>query len=247
MQGLNTMLLGTWRYVEVYPYHSAEHTLTYEFQCNTLDYSSSGMVLVKQSMGRGRVYVTHVWAVMITDLSEDEEQIIDINLNFQCGLFKNKCCNDSWSTTLYVDGNHRYFAQASTQECSSAKSISKQKCSGDTYAPGKCSIQMTQYQKTSDLMRQNYHFNVEIRDNDGYVIRERALLNIPSGKTQSVGSLLPYTLEITAGSIDSDDVGFAYAGTRWTSSSTNPPDRCIFEDWKGSLRRGACTFTCDKK
>ena len=69
----------------------------------------------------------------------------------------------------------------------------------------------------------------------------------------SLDSKLPYTLDIKAGAVDKDEVGFAYAGTTWdsgTQGDINTVPRCnrgrqgSTNGYEGGNRKIDCWFTC---
>lgn len=104
------------------------------------------------------------------------------------------------------------------------------------YSPGWCVAHITQYQKP-DPSVDSYGLEVKVFDNN-----ENEIGSSPrGGPTASIGSKLPYTLEISTGAIDDDPVYLAYASDMWDSKST----RCSVGAYDSGSRNMDCGFPCD--
>ena len=62
----------------------------------------------------------------------------------------------------------------------------------------------------------------------------------PTGQGVDVDSRLPAVLILTAGSVDSDPIQFAYNGASWDSNSA----QCSVGDYDSGSRNLDCGFTC---
>jgi hypothetical protein len=63
---------------------------------------------------------------------------------------------------------------------------------------------------------------------------------VPSSQDVDMGSQLPYVLIIHTGDVDSDPVGFQYAGQAWTSADP----LCKAGKYDHGARQVDCTFNC---
>lgn len=80
------------------------------------------------------------------------------------------------------------------------------------YAPGWCGLHVVQHQKPNPAT-DSYTLNVSLKDDN-----ENEIGNAASGPTLSLGSKLPYTVEIQTHNVDADAVTFQYAGQSWDSN-----------------------------
>lgn len=120
-----------------------------------------------------------------------------------------------------------------------------------TYAKGWCGLHFVQHQipKTGG----KYGMSVLIRDANGepigqlgnpYTLGEDSTAAQLYKSGASVTSLLPYTLDVSVGSLDSDPVSFAYAGQTWDTGANNGAHACKVGKYDSNYRQGDCGFTC---
>ncbi|KAG7001301.1 hypothetical protein G7Y79_00032g066540 [Physcia stellaris] len=108
------------------------------------------------------------------------------------------------------------------------------------YARGYCGLHITQHQKNEFGVGRDYQFDIRLYDNNKVQIGGTNGLAIPSGQTRSLDSQLPYTLDITAGNVDRDQIGFAYAGQHWNTGS----GQCSLGGYDRGSRQADCGFSC---
>lgn len=108
------------------------------------------------------------------------------------------------------------------------------------YVSGWCGLHITQHQKNENGVGGDYTFDVRIKDSIQAEIGGTNGLAIPSLQTRSLASELPYTLDITAGSLDVDPITFGYAGQRWDTGS----GQCDLGPYVAGSRQGDCGFSC---
>lgn len=123
----------------------------------------------------------------------------------------------------------------------------KHTASGLAYLPGNCGVHVTQYQKNEGPAASNgaggtsnYRFDITIKDDNQIEIGQMLLADAPGGAGVGVTSGLPWVLIVTAGSVDSDPVQFAYAGLGWDSNS----GQCSVGDYDSGSRNMDCAFSC---
>ncbi|KAF2281228.1 uncharacterized protein EI97DRAFT_463594 [Westerdykella ornata] len=104
------------------------------------------------------------------------------------------------------------------------------------YAPGQCGIHVTHYQKP-DPVKDSYSLEIKLFDNNEVEIGASGRV----GPNYSLGSKLPYTVEVRTGAVDADPVRFAYAGFEWDSNSPN----CKTGAYDSGDRDMDCVFHCD--
>ncbi|KAH8157824.1 hypothetical protein CIB48_g10430 [Xylaria polymorpha] len=107
------------------------------------------------------------------------------------------------------------------------------------FAPGACGIHVTQWQKNENKVGGAYLFDVIIKDAIGAIVGGQNSLAIGDFNSGSVPSELPYVVVISTGSVDSDPVQFAYAGSHFSSSAG-----CSTGGYEGGNREMDCGFTC---
>lgn len=86
----------------------------------------------------------------------------------------------------------------------------------------------------------NYRFDIKIHDDQDELVGELDYADAPDGQGVNVDSALPDVLIITAESVDSDPVQFAYNGVSWDSSSS----QCKVGGYDSGSRNMDCGFTC---
>lgn len=186
--------------------------------------------------------IGQLYATLIGDSVPATTHAVSISIVFQCGLFINKCCVNSFFTQNYYGGNQVVTPHSEPIECVGAKDVSNQNC--DSFDPGWCGVHITQYQKNEGpgLDTENYRFDVILYDSDQELVGELELLSIPSGETQQVGSTLPYTFGVTAPDTDDDAVYMSYNGQSWGSNDQG--HQCNFGAYDSGTRNGDCGFSC---
>ncbi|KAH8165071.1 hypothetical protein CIB48_g3210 [Xylaria polymorpha] len=107
------------------------------------------------------------------------------------------------------------------------------------YVPGACGIHVTQWQKNENGVGGDYQYDIQIFDAVGEGIGGASRLDVADYQSGGVYSQLPYTLVVTSGAVDSDPVGFAYAGYVFSSSSG-----CSTGSYDGGNREMDCGFAC---
>ena len=111
------------------------------------------------------------------------------------------------------------------------------------YAPGRCGVHVTQYQKNEDFdPDSNYKFDITIFDNGGATIGEKFGAEAPTNVGVDVASELPFVLTVTAQAVDDDAVLFSYAGQNW--GSNDQAHQCNFGGYEDGNRDGDCSFDC---
>lgn len=110
------------------------------------------------------------------------------------------------------------------------------------YEPGQCGVHVKQYQKNEATVNPNpnYKFDITIYDALQHQIGQVLFADAPTAVGVDVDSLLPYVLIVTAGPVDSSNVGFAYAGANWDSSS----GQCSVGGYDSGSRQMDCGFAC---
>lgn len=108
------------------------------------------------------------------------------------------------------------------------------------YATGWCVAHITQYQKT-DPATDSYSVEVAIYDANENEIGSTGGA-VSSADTVSVTSALPWTLEVTTGSVDDDPVTFAYADQ--TRNSYDQSYASNFGAYDSGDRNGDTGFAC---
>ncbi|OTB07668.1 hypothetical protein M426DRAFT_317969 [Hypoxylon sp. CI-4A] len=107
------------------------------------------------------------------------------------------------------------------------------------FTSGQCGIHVVQYQKNENGVGENYKFDISIVDAQGTGIGQVLAQEIPDFQSASIPSQLPYTITVTAGSVDDDPVNFAYAGYAFSSSSG-----CSTGGYQNGNRDMDCGFSC---
>ncbi|KAI0101021.1 hypothetical protein GGR51DRAFT_575141 [Nemania sp. FL0031] len=107
------------------------------------------------------------------------------------------------------------------------------------YVSGACGIHVTQWQKNENGVGAAYQYDVIIKDAIGESVGGASRLAIGDFQASTVFSQLPYGLVITSGAVDSDPVGFAYAGYQFSSSVG-----CSTGAYDGGNREMDCGITC---
>ncbi|KAI1174314.1 hypothetical protein F4777DRAFT_554623 [Nemania sp. FL0916] len=107
------------------------------------------------------------------------------------------------------------------------------------YVPGQCTMHVTQYQKNENGVGGAYQFDVRIMDAIGALVGGVNRLSVIDFASASVSSELPYQVVISVGSVDSDEVRFAYAGAAFSSSSG-----CSTGGYEDGNRDMDCGFPC---
>ncbi|KAI2629217.1 hypothetical protein GGS26DRAFT_591886 [Hypomontagnella submonticulosa] len=107
------------------------------------------------------------------------------------------------------------------------------------YSGGQCGIHVTQYQKNENGVGSAYQFTVQIKDAIGDIIGGVDRQAIADRSSFGISSQLPAVLIVTAGSVDSDPVSFAYNGQSWSSSSG-----CSTGGYENGNREMDCGFAC---
>ncbi len=105
------------------------------------------------------------------------------------------------------------------------------------YVPGQCGVHITQYQKPVPGV-DPYTFDAGIDDYAAIPIGE--IKGLATFEPFQVTSLLPWTLVITPGHLDSDPIRFSYADQHWDSNSA----QCKFGGYENGNREGDCGFQC---
>ncbi|KAI6085697.1 hypothetical protein F4821DRAFT_260609 [Hypoxylon rubiginosum] len=111
------------------------------------------------------------------------------------------------------------------------------------FVSGQCGIHVTQFQKNENGVGSEYQFTVQIKDAvgdgiggvKGQAIADRTSFDILPGPSNE----LPAKLTLTAGSVDSDPITFAYNGQSWSSSSG-----CSTGGYQNGNREMDCGFAC---
>ncbi|KAI1367674.1 hypothetical protein F5Y08DRAFT_336464 [Xylaria arbuscula] len=105
---------------------------------------------------------------------------------------------------------------------------------------GACGVHVTQWQKHENGVGSNYKYDITIKDAIGAIIGGVSHEPIADYTAHDITSdVLPYTLGVTSGGIDSDPVIFAYRGYHFSSSSG-----CSTGGYGGGNRDMDCGFTC---
>ncbi|KAI4139973.1 MAG: hypothetical protein L6R39_006023 [Caloplaca ligustica] len=116
------------------------------------------------------------------------------------------------------------------------------------YAPGSCGVHVTQYQKKDPAADPktnedgDYHLDVRIFDNNQDLIGEVKGARALAGQAVNEDSKLPWVLLVTAQSVDSDPVLFAYSDQHWAYADV--AHNCNFGKFSGGDRDGDCGFQC---
>lgn len=98
---------------------------------------------------------------------------------------------------------------------------------------------MVQHQKPNPAT-DPYTFDITVKDAAGAVIGGSSGQVGLEGQAINQASQLPYVLLVTAGGVDADPVGFAYAGANWDSTS----GVCGSGAYDSGSRSMDCGFTC---
>ncbi|KAF2727347.1 hypothetical protein EJ04DRAFT_595306 [Polyplosphaeria fusca] len=111
------------------------------------------------------------------------------------------------------------------------------------YYPGRCDVNITQYQKNQPDTNPNptYHLDITITDAQDETIGKLQFADAPDGQDVNAESRLPDPLVVKTGANDDDELLFEYEGQSWGS---NNQDNCIFGTFNGGVRNGDCSFTC---
>lgn len=107
--------------------------------------------------------------------------------------------------------------------------ITKQRTENKQYQKNEGNSASNGNKATSD-----YRFTILLRDDQHELVGELDYAGV------EVDGALPEVLIVTAGSVDSDPVSFAYGGQTWTSSDS----QCSIGDYNGGSRQMDCGFTC---
>ena len=107
------------------------------------------------------------------------------------------------------------------------------------YVGGQCGIHVVQYQKNENGVGGQYQFDVQIKDGVGAILGGVRGKAVADRSSIGITSQLPKVLILTAGSVDSDPVSFAYNGQTWSSSSG-----CSTGRYDSGNRDMDCGFTC---
>lgn len=114
-----------------------------------------------------------------------------------------------------------------------------------TYAPGWCTMHITQFQRNEDGIGANFAFSVLMYDAKGTAIGQVTQQPVDStSRALDMDSNLPYVLVINTGGADTSPLNFMYAGETWTDGDAT---HCKFGDYSGGSRQGDCGFTCAAK
>ncbi|KAF4464471.1 hypothetical protein FALBO_8699 [Fusarium albosuccineum] len=104
-----------------------EHYVDWDFHCETVLYSSTGMSLANHHMEKGHISPgVNGYAYLDATLVQDPAkplQNVRVAATFNCWLFSNKCCTDSMWTLLFIDGEEAVFPAPSTAECNGGKQV----------------------------------------------------------------------------------------------------------------------------
>lgn len=111
-----------------------------------------------------------------------------------------------------------------------------------SYVPGFCTVHVVQYQKNEPTVNPNpdYKFDITMKDYDQNQIGQLLSADAPGAVGVDVDSQLPYVLIVTAGTVDSDPVSFAYAGEIWDSDGSS----CGATAYGSGTRQINCSFGC---
>ncbi len=113
--------------------------------------------------------------------------------------------------------------------------ITKQKTENKQYQKNEGNSASNGNKATSD-----YRFTILLKDDQHELVGELDYADAPAKVGVEVDSALPEVLIVTAGSIDSDPISFAYGGQTWTSSDS----QCSIGDCNGGSRQMDCGFRC---
>ncbi|TGJ81380.1 hypothetical protein E0Z10_g7384 [Xylaria hypoxylon] len=111
------------------------------------------------------------------------------------------------------------------------------------YAPGKCYMHVTQWQKNENGVGSDYQYDVRLKDAILGPIGGVNRLAVPYSESRRVvggkDSELPYDMIITSGAVDKNPVQFAYAGQYFSSSKG-----CSTGGYENGNRDMDCSFRC---
>lgn len=110
------------------------------------------------------------------------------------------------------------------------------------YEPGQCGVHVKQYQKNeaNSNLNPDYQFDITVKDALQAQIGQVLSADAPGGVAVNVDSALPSVLLVTAGNVDSDPVGYAYAGAVWDSNA----GQCSVGEYDSGSRQIDCGFAC---
>ena len=116
--------------------------------------------------------------------------------------------------------------------------------SAGAYAPGRCGVHVTQYQKNEPKSNPtgDYKFDITIKDAKGATIGTNYGAVAKNGVGVGVTGKLPWVLVVTAQSVDHDAVLFNYSDQAW--GSNDQEHHCNFGGYENGNRDGDCEFNC---
>ncbi|KAH7072737.1 hypothetical protein BKA63DRAFT_534445 [Paraphoma chrysanthemicola] len=192
-------------------------------------------------------YVNNSMEIPVNDLALQYQNYQDCSESGGLGGSPFRQCDEGPFLCHYGNMGNKYIHDSRTKkwECGIpkvGKGVGDFNSDGPSnskgYRPGWCGAHVIQYQKP-DPSKDQYSLAVTAV-NDA---NENSIGSFPKGgPTASVTSLLPLTLEVKTGGVDTDPVQFAYGAQSWSS---NDAGRCSVGKYDSGKREMDCGFTCE--